>query len=116
MSQAQSVASVDGGTTPRTTSTQKRGAATKSTSKATKTYTVTVELLAEEVYLATSEDIDGLALETDTLEEMVEEMRENIPWLLEGNHGTRVAKKDLSIGCKGKTTGRKVTYTVSHPV
>ena len=75
---------------------------------------MTVEFLKEGVYLATSEDIDGLVLETDTLEEMEEEMRENIPWLLEGNHSIRVAKKDLSICHKGKKTGSKVTYTVSH--
>ena len=116
MSQAQTSAFLDAGTTSRTAGTSRRGVTKKSARRATKTCTVTVEWLDEEVYLATSDDIDGLVLETGTLEEMVDEMRENIPWLLKGNHGTRVAKRDLSIDQKGKTTGRKVTYTVSHPV
>ena len=114
--QAQPLAFLDAEIAPKTTRASRSGVAKKSTRKATKTYTVVVELLDEEVYLATSDDIDGLVLETDTLEEMIEEMRENIPWLLKGNHSTRVAKRDLSIDQKGKSTGRKVTYTVSHPV
>ena len=115
MSQAQLHAFVDGGTVERTARATKRGTVTKSAVKATKTYIVNVELLDGEVYLATSEDIDGLILETDTLEEMEKEMLENIPWLLEGNHKIRVAKRNLTIAPKGKTTKRKATYIVSHP-
>ena len=81
---------------------------------AAKSYTVTVEKLEGDVYLASSEDIKGLVLQTDTLDEMVEEMRECVPWLLEGNHGIHVSPKDISIHRNGKSTASRTTYTLSH--
>lgn len=93
-----------------------KGRAYTGSRKATKSYIVCVEWLDEEVYLATSEDIKGLVLQTDTLDEMEKEMRECIPWLLEGNHNIHVSPKDLSIKRDGKKTGSKVTYTLTHSI
>ena len=81
---------------------------------ATKSYAITVELQNEGVYLASSEDIKGLVLQTDTLDEMEAEFRECVPWLLEGNHDVHVSPEDLRIQRNGKCSASKVTYTISH--
>lgn len=46
------------------------------------------------VWVATSEDIDGLAIEADTLERLVAQLPDVLQDLLEGNHPELLAGRD----------------------
>lgn len=49
-------------------------------------FNVNIEWIAEDkVYLATSDDIDGLILEAATINEMVENLQDVVPMLLQEN-------------------------------
>lgn len=82
----------------------------------TVSYKVKVEWLDDgQCFMATSDDIDGLVLQADTLDEMEVEMRDIIPVLLEGNHNVIVDGESLSLD-QGRSSSAKVKkYMISHP-
>ena len=101
------------------TSTRTRSSKTQveTTSPSICSYKIRVEWSEDgECYMAASDDIQGLILETDDLDTMEVEMRDIIPWLLEGNHNVSVSSNDIKIK-KNQTGERKVfSYTVSHAI
>ena len=81
----------------------------------TRSYTVKVEWLDEgQCFMATSDDIDGLVLQADTLAEMEVEIRDIIPVLLEGNHGVAIDGERLMLAPGRAASAGVTTYRVCH--
>lgn len=58
-------------------------------------FNINIEWIAEdEIYLATSADIDGLILEAATINEMVESLQDVVPMLLEENGQVENQQRD----------------------
>ncbi len=68
-----------------------------------KMYKINIEWCSEgKVFIATSDDIDGLILEADDIPQMLEHLKDVVPMLLEANGHTSAPRDfDFSINIKG---------------